>query len=91
MNLLYIFLIGFISFGLCAFGMNTNLNIVILSGIVFALLVNRLTLSKAKFDENYNDYIFISKKDKKQRIVLFFAVIASAGALNTIGAFLFAL
>ncbi len=91
MSLLELFLIGSISFGLYSIGVPININISVAVGVTIILILNHFALSKDKFNDYYNKYKFISKKTRKQRMWLFFTIIALAGALNVFGAFLFAL
>ena len=91
MSLLELFLLGSISFGLYSIGVPININISVAVGVAIILLLNHFALSKAKFNDYFNKYKFISKKTRKQRMWLFFTIISFAGALNVFGAFLFAL
>ena len=91
MTLLEVFFVGGVSFMLSGFGININLNIIILSGVAIVLLLNYLTLSKEIFDNKYDEYEFLSGISKRRRLWLFFSIITGTGLLNISGAFLFAL
>lgn len=91
MSLLKIFCTGGISFLLFSIGAVTNISITILAGVAIILMLNYLLLSKKVFDKKYDDYRFLSKTSRKERLWLFFSVIIGAGILNVIGAFVFSL
>jgi hypothetical protein len=90
MSLLEIFFIGGVSFTLHSFDVINNLNLLILGGVAIMLLLNYTTLSKAKFDDKFDEYKFLYKRSKRSRLSLFFAIIIGVGLLNIVGAFLFA-
>lgn len=91
MSMLEIFVVGGVTFILAGFGININLNVIILSGVALVLLLNYLTLSKRIFDSKYDEYRFLAGISKRRRLWLFFSIIMLAGILNIFGAFLFAL
>ncbi len=91
MTLLEIFFLGGVSFILSGLGAAIDLNIVILIGVAFILILNSLTLSKGVFEDKYSEYEFLSGFDKRRRLWLFFSIIIVTGAINIIGAFFFAL